>query len=95
MIPMAMASTVGLAPLASVACGGFSLWLYKKLTVNQPDGFLVLYVAAHIGGLLNRPLVKRNVVLRRLVLVLIRATNTIWIDSGLLPSPSYCNLYER
>lgn len=95
MIPMAMASTAGLAPLGSVGCGAFSLWLYKKLTADQPDGFLVLYVASNVGALLHHPVVKKNAALRRIVHGLIKFTNTLWIESGLLPSPSYCNLYER
>lgn len=95
MIPMAAASTAGFVPLASVGVGGFSLWLYKKLTADQPDGFLVLYVASNVGLLLHKPFVYKNPVLNSALRGLIRFMNAIWIDSGLLPSPTYCNLYER
>lgn len=95
LLPMAIGSTAELPPMASTAIGAFFLWLYKTLTANQPSGFLQVYISAHIGYLLETKLVKKNSLLRKLVLSGIKVVNKIWVSSGLLPTPSYCNLYER
>lgn len=95
MFPMALGSTASLSPLLSFGAGIFSLWLYKKVTSGKPEGFLVLYCSASLGGLCNVPLIKQTPFLLKLSTGLVKAVDQLWITSGLLPSPSYCNLYER
>lgn len=93
--PMALGSTMELQPLISTAMGIFCLWLYKEFTANQPSGFLSLWISAHIGYVLDWPLVQKSKIARGLALCLIKLVNKIWISNGMLPTPSYCNLYER
>lgn len=95
LLPTAITNTAGLPPLGAMFIGGFCLWLYKKVTKDQPDGFLILLVSAKSGAILRVPFVANNPGLYRFFNVIVKGTNSFWIKSGLLPSPSYCNIYER
>lgn len=95
LIPTAASNSAGFPPLLAFAFGGFCLWLFKKLTRNQPEGFLVLITGARAAKILQVPLVANNPGLFRFFNTMLKAINQIWIKSGLLPSPHYCNLYER
>ncbi len=95
MFPMAACSTAGFSPLVTLSIAIFCLWLYKKLTANQPEGFLVLKIASGFGMIINLPVVRDVPALRKVAMALIKGVNFVWINSGLLPTPSYCNLYER
>jgi integral membrane sensor domain MASE1 len=94
-LPMAVGSTIELQPLLSTLMGVFCLWLYKEITANQPSGFMSLWISSNIGYMLDLPVVQKNKLLRRMTIRLIKLVNYIWISNGMLPTPSYCNLYER
>lgn len=95
LIPMAMASTLGMQPLISVGVGGFCLWLWLQVTAGQPSGYLSDWIAAMVGYSLNWRICKRSKVARAVAKAAIKMINRFWIKNGLLPTPSYCNLYER
>lgn len=69
--------------------------LFKQVTVDQPSGFLSVAFALAVGELLNNPVVQQIPPLRGLLHWTVKKINNIWLTSGLLPLPSYCNLYER
>lgn len=93
--PTASLNTAGFQPLLCVFVGIFCLWLYKSVTGEQPPGFLPILVSLGIGKLYRSRLVQNVKPLRQLIHKLVKAINNVWINSGLLPLPSYCNLYER
>jgi len=71
------------------------LALYKSMTADQPSGFLSIAVSLAVGELLNNPVVQQIKPARALLQWMAVKINHLWITSGLLPLPSYCNLYER
>ena len=93
--PVAVLNTVDLNPILCLLVGFFCLWLFKTMTVDQPSGFLSVAFALAVGELLNNPVVQQIQPLRALLHWTAKKINNIWITSGLLPLPSYCNLYER
>lgn len=93
--PIAVLNTVDVNPIASLMVGFFCLWLFKQVTVDQPSGFLSVAFALFVGNLLNSQVVQQIPPLRNVLHWTVKKINSIWITSGLLPLPSYCNLYER
>lgn len=93
--PIAVMKTMGLNPILSLISAGFLLWLYKKMTAEKPPGFLSVAVASGLGSLLQKPAIKSIQPLYRVVHWAVKKINNIWVTSGLLPLPSYCNKYER
>lgn len=93
--PIAVMKTIGLNPILSLISAGFLLWLYKKMTAEKPPGFLSVAVASGLGRLLQKQAIKKIQPLYRVVHWAVKKINNIWVTSGLLPLPSYCNKYER
>lgn len=94
-LPMAILKTLDWNPLLNLLVAGFCLWLYKKLTADQPSGFLPVAVGLGVARLLGKPAVRNNPPVYKLLHWLIRLYNKVWISSGLLPLPNYCDRYER
>tara|TARA_R110002124_G_scaffold128157_23_gene288781 strand:+ start:10124 stop:10510 length:387 start_codon:yes stop_codon:yes gene_type:complete len=95
MFPMAMGSTLSFSPIVSFLSGIISLWLYKKVTKNQPSGFLILRCSLVIGSACNNRYIRKSKIALRFFKATNRAIDKMWIKSGLLPTPTNCNLYER
>ncbi|WP_121498319.1 hypothetical protein [Pseudomonas aeruginosa] len=94
-LPVAVLNTVNVNPVICLLVGCFCLWLYKNMTAGQPSGFLSIAVSLGVGRLLNNPVVQQIKPARAVLQWTAVKINHIWITSGLLPLPSYCNLYER
>lgn len=94
-LPMASLNTAGFQPVLCTFVGMFCLWLYKTLTGDQPPGFLPILFALWAGAGFNSRLVQNVKPLRAAAHFVVKVINKIWISNGLLPLPSYCNLYER
>lgn len=94
-LPMAIMKTMEVNPLINLAIAGFCLWLYKKMTAEQPPGFLPVAVGLKTAGLLRKPVIQQIKPVYKLLHWLIKIYNRIWIASGLLPLPNYCDRYER
>jgi hypothetical protein len=95
LVPMATLHSLGLAPLMSLFISLLILWTYLKATANQAEGFLVHWFSAHVGELKNVTFIKNTPPLLRLVKGLGNVMDKVWISSGLPPSPSNCDIYER
>nr|WP_192963351.1 hypothetical protein [Pseudomonas fluorescens]CEK42159.1 hypothetical protein PQBR57_0206 [Pseudomonas fluorescens SBW25] len=95
LLPLAVLNTAGFQPLVSTSVGIFCLWLYKNLTKEQPPGFLPLLFSHWAGAGYNLRLVQETPPLRNFFHWLVKKINNVWINNGLLPLPSYCNVYER
>ncbi|MFL1449102.1 hypothetical protein ACI77O_11975 [Pseudomonas tritici] len=93
--PVAALNTAGFQPLFCIGVGIFCLWLYKNMTGEQPPGFLPILVSLSMGRLYKSLFVQRVLPLRYVMHLLVKGINNVWIKSGLLPLPNYCNLYER
>jgi len=93
--PLAVLKTADINPIISLIVAGFCLWLYKKMTAEQPPGFLPVAVGIGAGKLLAKPVVQQVKPLYRALHWMVKKINDIWISSGLLPLPNYCNRYER
>lgn len=94
MIPMALGRNLGLDEFYSFAVGCFCLWLYKKMTMNMPQGHLVLRATVLMGEWENSDVAKRIPAIRKVCYTLNKFLTNLWLDKGLIPSPSYCNRYE-
>lgn len=94
-LPIAVLKTADFNPFLSVMVGVGSLWLYKFMTADQPAGFLSVAFSLGMGRLLNSSAAQNIKPLRAILLWLVKNINNIWISCGLLPLPSYCNIYER
>lgn len=94
-LPMAIMKTGEVNPLINMVIAGIILWLYKKVTSNQPPGFLPVAVGLKTANLLTKPIIQKLPPLYKLLHWLIKLYNRIWINSGLLPLPNYCDRYER
>lgn len=94
-LPMALMKTAEWNPLLNLAVAGFCLWLYKKLTAEQPSGFLPVAVGLAVARLLAKPAIRKIPPVYKLLHLMIKLYNRVWISSGLLPLPNYCDRYER
>lgn len=94
MIPMALARQFDVDEFYSFAIGCFCLWLYKRMTVGYPRGHLVLRATVIIGDWENGELAQSFPPLKKLWYRTNKFMNSLWLDKGLLPSPTYCNRYE-
>lgn len=93
--PIAVFKTAELHPVLSLVLAGFCLWLYKKMTVDQPPGHLSVAVSLFFGRLVANPTVQKIEPLYRASHWFVKKINDIWISSGLLPLPNYSKRYER
>jgi hypothetical protein len=95
-LPMVGTNTiVTQSPFVAIAVGALCLVLYKKATAKQPDGFIAYFLSANAGKWMRNPIVQKIPPLRLAATAFAKINNRMWIDAGLLPSPTYCNLYER
>jgi hypothetical protein len=93
-IPLVIANKVTDDPLISFAIGCACLWFYKKATRNQPSGHLVLHASLLIGRWEQSELAAKVPAIKKPLTKLNKMLSKLWIDAGLLPSPTYCNRYE-
>ncbi|MGF6282223.1 hypothetical protein ABH908_000292 [Pseudomonas frederiksbergensis] len=94
MIPMAVSNNLVDDSLYCFVIGCTTLWFYKKITGRKPKGHLLLHTSLLIGDWLKSDLAMRLPALRKLLYRLNRMMSNLWIERGLLPSPTYCNRYE-
>lgn len=94
MIPMAITNQIMDDPLYSFAMGCFCLWLYKRLTANTPAGHMVLRLSVWMGHLENGEFAEQYPVVQKAARGLNKFLTKLWLEVGLLPSPTYCNRYE-
>jgi hypothetical protein len=95
-LPMVGTNTlVTTSPFVAIGVGVLCLVLYKKATAKQPDGFIAYFLSANVGKWLHNPFVRKIPPLRIAITGFAKLLNKMWLDAGLLPSPTYCNLYER
>ncbi len=94
MIPMAIANNIMDDPFYAFAVGCFCLWLYKRLTANTPPGHMVLRLSIVMGQLESGDLATMYPAVRKVARALNRFLTNLWLEVGLLPSPTYCNRYE-
>lgn len=94
MFPMVACNNLTDDPLMSFAIGCFCLWFYKKVTGNQPSGHLVLRGSLAVGRWQVSELAVKVPAVRTTLASLNKLMSRVWIDKGLLPSPTYCNRYE-
>ena len=93
-LPMAAMHHITGEPLHEVGLGIGVLWVYKKLTMDQPEGHLAILISTAMGKLEHSEKIKKIKVLYSLVKFLNRQLSQVWISKGLLPSPTLCNVYE-
>ncbi|MDF9778806.1 hypothetical protein [Pseudomonas baetica] len=94
LIPMAASNNLVDDSFLCFAIGCTTLWFYKKLTGKQPNGHLLLRASLFVGEALKSDFVVRLPALRIVLYRLNKMMSKLWIERGLLPSPTYCNLYE-
>ncbi|MGE8063968.1 hypothetical protein [Pseudomonas sp. NPDC089569] len=94
LIPMAVSNNIVDDSFYAFAIGCAALWFYKKITGKQPRGHLTLRASLLAGEALKSDFVARVPVLRIVLYRLNRMMSKLWIEKGLLPSPTYCNRYE-
>lgn len=94
LIPMAVSNNIVDDSFLCFAIGCSALWFYKKLTGKQPNGHLLLRASLAVGEALKSDLAVRLPALRIVLYRLNRMMSNLWIERGLLPSPTYCNRYE-
>lgn len=94
MVPMALTQNIAGGALLPFSVGCFSLWLYKRLTAHQPEGYLILKLSVVMGELENSEFASNYPAVKTLAGALNRLSASVWLDKGLIPSHSYCNTYE-
>lgn len=94
MIPMALTHNATGESLLAFGVGVFCLWLYKRLTYGLPQGHLLLRINLLAGDWERSELAQRVPPLIAVLVWLNRKMSKLWIDKGLLPSPTYCDRYE-
>lgn len=94
-LPMAIMKTMDVNPLINMVIAGVILWLYKKVTAGQPSGFLPVAIGLGVARLFAKPAVINIPPVYKLLHLMIKLYNRVWISSGLLPLPNYCDRYER
>jgi hypothetical protein len=94
LVPMAVTNNISDDGLLSFAVGCTVLWFYKKITANQPNGHLTLRASLKVGMWHKSDVAERLPVLKKLLTGLNKMLTSLWIEKGLLPSPTYCNRYE-
>ncbi len=94
MVPMAITQNLLGGALLPFSVGCFCLWLYKRLTANKPEGFLILKISVVLGELENSKFASDYPAVRTVARGLNRVGAKVWIEKGLIPSHSYCNVYE-
>lgn len=91
-VPLVIVSKSTGENLWAFAIAFFCLWLFKRLSRNQPQGFLALKASSFAGDLYGAT--SDYPAVQRLAGKFGRFTARIWLEIGLIPSPSYCNRYE-
>lgn len=94
MVPMAATNNITQDSLLSFAVGCIVLWLYKKLTANQPEGHLILRGTVAIGLLEKSELAAQYPAIKTAARAINRLAAKVWLEKGLLPSHGFCNIYE-
>jgi hypothetical protein len=74
--------------------GLFCLWLYKKATADKPQGHLILSISLKMGEWEQSDFVTRTPPLKVTLRKLNKLLASIWLEVGLIPSPTFCNKYE-
>lgn len=92
MFPLVIVSKTTGENLWAFAIAFFCLWLFKRLTRNQPQGFLALKASTLVGDLYV--MTSEYPAVQKAIGKLGRLSARIWIEFGLIPAPSYCNRYE-
>lgn len=94
MVPMAITQNIFGGALLPFSVGCFCLWLYKRLTAHKPEGYLILKVSVVMGNLENSAFASEYPAVKTMAGGLNRLGAKVWFDKGLIPSHSYCNIYE-
>lgn len=94
MAPMALVNNITGESMYAFLAGCFCLWFYKRLTRKKHAGFLLLKASVSIGKLQKSDLAMRFPALKTLARTLNNVSAKVWMDKGLLPSHTYCNVYE-
>lgn len=94
MVPMAIANQFMDDPFYAFAVGCFCLWLYKRLTAGTPPGHMVLRLSVGMGRFEHSDFANQFPAAKKVIRFLNKFLNNLWLEVGLLPSPTYCNRYE-
>ena len=94
MVSMALTSNITGDSLVAFFTGCGALYVYKKATNGQPAGFLVHWASVSLGNWENAEWLQKVPPLLGLVRGMNRIAAKVWIESGLLPSHTHCNVYE-
>lgn len=94
MIPMGITKQITEGSILAFGVGLFCLWLYKKATADKPQGHLILSISLKMGEWEQSDFVTRTPPLKVTLRKLNKLLASIWLDVGLIPSPTFCNKYE-
>ena len=94
MIPMGVTKQITEDSILAFAVGLFCLWLYKKATADKPQGHLILSISLKMGQWENSEFANNTPPIKATLRALNKLLASIWLDVGLLPSPTFCNRYE-
>ncbi|SED27405.1 hypothetical protein SAMN05216178_6567 [Pseudomonas saponiphila] len=94
MIPMGITKQITEGSILAFGVGLFCLWLYKKATADKPQGHLILSISLKMGEWEQSDFVTRTPPLKVTLRKLNKLLASIWLEVGLIPSPTFCNKYE-
>jgi hypothetical protein len=94
MVTMALTSNITGDSLFAFFTGCTALYAYKKATAHQPPGFLVYQASITFGEWENAAWAKKIPPLHRLFRFVNKVGSKVWIENGLIPSYTHCNVYE-
>lgn len=94
MISMAVTSNITGDSLFSFFVGCAALYAYKKATAKKPPGFLVYQMSVTFGVWEHSEWAKKIPPLLKILRSVNKVASKVWIENGLIPSYTHCNVYE-
>lgn len=94
MVSMALTMNITGDSLFSFFTGCGALYAYKKATASQPPGFLVYQLSVTVGQWEHAAWAKGFPPLLSLIRGVNKISAKVWIENGLIPSYTHCNVYE-
>ncbi|KZN20619.1 MULTISPECIES: hypothetical protein [Pseudomonas] len=94
MVSMAMTSNITGDSLFSFFVGCSALYAYKKATAKKAPGFLVYQMSVSFGNWENSTWAKKLPPVLGVLRAINRVSARVWIENGLIPSYTHCNVYE-
>ncbi|MNC65292.1 hypothetical protein D3C75_1155690 [compost metagenome] len=94
MVSMALTSNITGDSLFSFFVGCTVLYAYKKATAKKAPGFLVCKASVSFGKWEHAPWAKKLPPVLGVLRWINKVTSKVWIENGLIPSYTHCNVYE-